>query len=295
MRAAFLTVLIFALAACAQVPVSTAPPQPLYSFDLLNPGKPDENSAAAFGTYNLHNRADRDGLAADIRALPFVNTWVFQEFNISSADLQEWNGEHATEARKPLSDLLPPGRWRGSLMPCNFDGKTWECQVIASRFQVAGAETFELEHADPKRRAALVVWLTLEGMTQVRVINSDHETALFRLGPRDRAKQLQSLAAYLHSHATREPTVLLGDFNTSGNWLQGYSSIAEIQETNRILASCGLNPAPLPPTPTFHWWPASLQLDHIFGGDVRFISAGVFSGKGSDHLPVWCSIDLYKQ
>lgn len=292
MRVVLLLAIVFAVAACAQKPASTTPPQLLYSFDILNPGEPDESSSAAFGTYNLHNLADPAGLAADIRALPFVNTWAFQEFNISDANLQEWNGDRAAEARKSLSALLPPGQWRGWLMPCNFDGKTWECQVIASRIQVAGAELVELGHTDPKRRAGLVVWLRREGMPNIRVINTDHETALIRLGPRDRARQVRSLVAYLQSHATREPTILLGDMNTAGNWLQRCGSTEEIRQTSGMLAACGMSPAPLPWNATFHWWPVDLHLDHIFGSEVQFTAAGVFGGKGSDHRPVWCITDL---
>jgi endonuclease/exonuclease/phosphatase family metal-dependent hydrolase len=200
-------------------------------------------------------------------------------------DGEPWDQPSPNEALlRRFRGILPPGTWHGVYAPVNHAGNTWEGQAIVSRWPIQKTEVWDLERSGRKRRVALAAWLATPN-GPLLFINTDHETSLVQTGPQDRARQVRSLLLRLVNHRDL-PCILVGDFNTSG-WL-GMDAASEIAALRSSLGDIGF--APHSETfneTTFHSWPLSLSLDHMFGRRVTCSEWGVHPTEGSDHYVLW--------
>ena len=240
-------------------------------------------------SYNLNRLADRERIRADLAARGDVDIWCFQEMPF---DEHAFDGE-GTGARSLLEGLLPSGRWYTVTIRVNRLSESisnaWEAQVIASRYPMDGIEVWELDASGPKRRAALIARLAVAGRTLL-VVNTDHEPSFLacRNGNARQAAQLRSRLVL----APEQHVLVAGDFNCSGRLLGGYGNSAHIQRLDRMFADAGMVAVDLDKA-TFRAWPLSLRLDRIYVRGLEVIQSKVDNTcSGSDHLPVWCRVQL---
>lgn len=211
------------------------------------------------GTWNIAGRGLAEHLALELEEvetdflfLQEVHTVDFPPFEATVFDLDD-------------------GRWAviGPINEVRSDG-TMEAQVILSRYPILETGIVPLDRSGAKKRVAL--WANVDlGFTSLLLVNTDHEISLFRLGPDDRQKQVDSLLAYLESIDGRLPVLLGGDFNTGGAWLSPLSGISSSAENQRLyldMEEAGFVPAfPKEELPlTFYQfpWPIRRTLDHLF-------------------------------
>jgi endonuclease/exonuclease/phosphatase family metal-dependent hydrolase len=180
----------------------------------------------------------------------------------------------------------------------NTDG-TWESLALLSRYPLLKCGTLPLEHSAIKKREALWAVVSLPQGRPVLVINTDHETnSYLTLGFPDRKKQVQSLVKHLKSCARwlepgceTWPTVVTGDFNTSGVSITSpLATLNEIKQTVSLLQTAHLqHVVPCPEhEATFESLWGSYQLDHLFIKNLRSsCRLSLKNRQGSDHLPIW--------
>ena len=235
----------------------------------------DRNPAdLTFGTYNLHEMKDPDGLRADL-ANSAASVWAFQEVV-----------GFPREAGATLEKILPPGPWWILILPMNKSDGVWESQAIASRWPITWKEAWPLPTVGSKHRAALVSDLeTPAGI--VRLVNTDHEVSFlsFRYGSN---RQVNELVGRLKDD-TSERLIVVGDFNSAGHlWSLQFNSgaVAALNESMRSADAQPLSNRTADDA-TFRDPLIHRQVDHIF---LRGFTCENWSSPkafgGSDHLPL---------
>ena len=251
------------------------------------------------GTYNVRWLDDRAGVRRAVAALPRVNVWCFQELRV--------RGDDSAAVAAALGPVLPPGRWHVAAARVNrlreIGSDDWEAQAVASRFPIEAARGWVLDASGAKRRLALVAQADAGGRA-VCVVNTDHEPSFFS-GRDGNRRQVRRLVARLGRWIAGEPAgdgaggggrcvVVAGDFNCAGNFWRGYGNGDHVVRVDRALAPLGLRPAAPPArAPTFNAWPLWLRLDRVYARGARVTRSGVGrAGGGSDHVPVWCALEV---
>jgi endonuclease/exonuclease/phosphatase family metal-dependent hydrolase len=246
-----------------------------------------------FGSYNIHWLDDPSGVRADLARLDSVSVWAFQEARSSAADRNDGSPSRVVE-------VLPPGTWHLAWVPLNrlteIHSEDDEGQVIASRCPIRSAEVWELKTDGDKRRVALVAVLDVDGRA-VRFVNTDHEPSIVSLA-RGNVRQTGSLIEALGrcEAADPMPTVVGGDFNTSGCLMRLVSGNADCAELRQRMNATGFDEAFVRKVGarTYRSSVYSGTLDHLFVRRASTLASGVDErATGSDHLPVWCRIDVY--
>jgi endonuclease/exonuclease/phosphatase family metal-dependent hydrolase len=171
-----------------------------------------------------------------------------------------------------------------------------EGQVIASRYPIRSAELWELKANGDKRRVALGAVLEIDGRA-VRFVNTDHEPSIVSLS-RGNVRQTTSLIEALDRCTAGDPipTVVGGDFNTSGCLMRLVSGDADCAELGQRMNAAGFKEtvgrkvrARTYRSPVY-----SGTLDHLFVRGATTHASGVDErATGSDHLPVWCRVNVY--
>jgi endonuclease/exonuclease/phosphatase family metal-dependent hydrolase len=248
------------------------------------------------GSYNIHQQEELSGLALDFAQLKTIDVLALQEVQIDDGA-----GLVFSQSLLPLLNKSVDNQWNfhcAQRVNQNADG-TWESLALFSRYPLLKCGALPLEHSDIKKREAL--WAVV-GIPQARpllVINTDHETSSYlTLGFPDRKKQLKSLVKHLKSCAQwlepgceTWPTVVTGDFNTSGVSLSSpLATLNEIKQTISLLQTAHLEYV-VPCSehePTFESLWGSYQLDHLFIKNLRSTCRlSLKNRQGSDHLPIW--------
>lgn len=276
---------------------ASPPPATVLRSQHVIEGSPPASDApagsATFGTYNVHWLTDPAGVRADLARLDSVDVWALQEVRSSLADRKD-----GVPSR--VVDVLPPGTWHVAWVPLNrlteIRSQDDEGQVIASRYPIRSAEWWELKTDGEKRRVALAAVLEVDGQA-VRFVNTDHEPSIVSLA-RGNVRQTGSLIEALDrcDAADAMPTVVGGDFNTSGCLMRLVSGGADCAELRTRMNAAGFNEAVVwkAGSRTYRSPVYSGTLDHLFVRGASTISSGVDErATGSDHLPVWCCVDLY--
>jgi endonuclease/exonuclease/phosphatase family metal-dependent hydrolase len=171
-----------------------------------------------------------------------------------------------------------------------------EGQVIASRYPIRSAELWELKADGDKRRAALVAVLDVDGRP-VRFVNTDHEPSVVSF-TRGNVRQTASLIEALDrcGAAGPMPTVVGGDFNTSGCLMRLVSGDADCAELGRRMNAAGFKAVVVRKVRarTYRSPVYTGTLDHLFTRGASTLASGVDErATGSDHLPVWCHLDVH--
>ena len=249
--------------------------------------------SATFGSYNIHWLDDPSDVRADLARLDSVSVWAFQEARSSPADRR--NGSPSR-----VVNVLPPGTWHLAWVPLNrlteIRSEDDEGQVIASRHPIRSAEVWELKTDGDKRRVALAAILDVDGRA-VRFVNTDHEPSIVSLA-RGNVRQTGSLIEALGrcEAAGPMPTVVGGDFNTSGCLMRLVSGNADCAELRKRMTAAGFDEAVVRKVGarTYRSPLYSGTLDHLFVRRASTIASGVDErATGSDHLPVWCRVDVH--
>jgi endonuclease/exonuclease/phosphatase family metal-dependent hydrolase len=289
------------LALLAQGCAGPAPVRPRVVYQHLD-FCPCQPRTISIGTYNLERLADLEELARTLRALDFIDIWVFQEVNkemdsssVAMGPLRE------SSAPDRLRSILPRGHWYFYYVPVNpaDNSRLTACegQAIASRYPLCNKQVWWLCATGEKRRAALACEVVISTNTSVFVINTDHEVAFTSIGPDDRQQQVDDLITNIDQNPSlkSKPVILLGDFNTIGKplqcWLAG--SRKEIRNLRKSLGEIGLEPLPETevPFPTIRWLCFPYAVDHVFLRNADCCRWGITTNdRGSDHHPLWVTI-----
>jgi endonuclease/exonuclease/phosphatase family metal-dependent hydrolase len=247
------------------------------------------------GSYNIHRQEHLEGLAADFVRLKTVDVLALQEVEL----------QNSSELPPTLGALLESS-WRfhcAERVNQNRNG-TWESLALISRFPILKCGVLPLAHSGAKKRVALWALVDFSEVDPLLVINTDHETsALLMLGFPDRKKQLESLkqhlsvcAQWLEPGCEGWPTVVLGDFNTSGLSLSSpFASKDELAKTIAFLQTVQLEYTPPCPDQeiTFQAFWGYYNLDQLFFKNLRSsCRMSLKTRQGSDHLPVWSTFSL---
>ena len=99
-----------------------------------------------------------------------------------------------------------------------------------------------------------------------------------------RVRQAQAVVAHLEKLEGQMPTVIMGDLN---QWSENGGCLAQFAIHHNVIA----------PGPSFHSRAPMLKLDRIITSrDFRLEATGVhhsaLARNGSDHLPVWATLEL---
>jgi endonuclease/exonuclease/phosphatase family metal-dependent hydrolase len=153
--------------------------------------------------------------------------------------------------------------------------------ALLSRFPLAHVTRIDLPwHECPWRPRLAMAATIVVGKRRIRIFNvhvDPHAAADGQL------EQLEIIAA--QATAARDPTIILGDFNT----LTKQKSI----ETRRFLEARGYNTPFVTGTPTWRGAGIRLHADWIFVRDLDIVRWGVARPlRVSDHWPIWAEIDL---
>ena len=258
-----------------------------------------DGGALVVGTFNVRWLDDRAGVRRAVAALPRVNVWCFQEVRV--------RGDDTAAVVAALGPVLPAGRWHVAAARVNrlreIGSDDWEAQAVVSRFPIEAAGGWPLDASGAKRRMALVAQLDVGGRA-VCVVNTDHEPSFFS-GRDGNRRQVGRLVERLEGWVAEEPAgdttaaagrcvVVAGDFNCAGNLWRGYGNGEHVVRVDRALAPLGLRPAaPRARAATFNAWPLWLRLDRVYVRGARVTRSGVGRvGGGSDHVPVWCALEV---
>ncbi len=252
------------------------------------------------GSYNIHQQGDMPGLALDFAQLKTIDVLALQE-----VQMDDGAGLVFSQSLLPLLKSSANYQWNfhcAQRVNQNSDG-TWESLAIFSRYPLLKCGALPLEHSDIKNREAQWAVVQIPDARPLLVINTDHETSSYlTLGFPDRKKQLQSLVKHLKTCAQwlepgceTWPTVITGDFNTSGVSLSSpLATLNEIKQTVSLLQTAHLEyVVPCPEhEPTFQSLWGSYQLDHIFIKNLRSsCRLSLKNRQGSDHLPIWSKLN----
>lgn len=157
--------------------------------------------------------------------------------------------------------------------------------AVLSRFPIVGSERIDLQIGWHKKRSALMACLALPAGSP----SSDFFATSLHLGllEGERRRQLKRLFEAESHHSPAAPSVLGGDFNDVFGSLEG----AFMRERGFVRMT--------ERRPTF---PAALpffSLDAIFGHGLRRVSCeretSPEAKRASDHLPLWCEVELANQ
>jgi endonuclease/exonuclease/phosphatase family metal-dependent hydrolase len=284
-----------ALQGCSSGPsrAALAPPTILNSQHLIEGTAPTATAPVAFGTYNLHWLEDPSGVRADLSRLDFVSVWAFQEARSSPAD-------RACGSPARVVDVLPPGAWYVAWVPLNrlteIHSDDDEGQVIASRYPIRSAELWALKTYGEKRRIALAAMLDVDGKP-VRFVDTDHEPSIVSL-VRGNVRETESLVAQLDQHRDDIPTLVGGDFNTSGCLVRLVSGGNDCADLRKRMAAAGFQQTMIRKVDcrTYRSAIYSGTLDHLFVRGAWALDSGADErATGSDHLPVWCRVDVQRR
>jgi endonuclease/exonuclease/phosphatase family metal-dependent hydrolase len=154
----------------------------------------------------------------------------------------------------------------------------WHGNVLLVRrgAEVLGQQRIELPAFEP--RGAVMADVRVHGQT-VRVVGMH-----LGLTGGYRMKQAQAVVSHLETLEGRMPTVIMGDLN---QWSEDGGCLTQFAVHHEVIA----------PGPSFHARRPMLQLDRIIvSRDFRLAATGVhhsaLARTGSDHLPVWATLEL---
>lgn len=267
------------------------------------PAPPAAHPELVVASYNVHAMVRPAALRADLAALAFVDVWALQEVPVPrpGGDREtDADARHRQAFRESLEKCLPPGVWHVRAVAVNpiapGGGGACEGQVIASRLPIRDAAVWPLGGAG-KRRAALVAFIgdgrddtdaAVAAAAPVAVVNTDHEPSFFSPAAGNDA-QVRRLLAHLARRGG--PAVVVGDFNPTGLLWRLRSHPADVAQLRGAMRRGGFAAAPHADDATFHAFPSSLRLDHLFLRDLHWLDGGVaLAARGSDHRPVWCRV-----
>ncbi len=260
-------------------------------FTLRGERVPQNDQTLTVATFNLRGMSMPQLLAEDLRQLPAIDVWLFQEVPVPPL------GEPLQPTIDKLRALLPVGDWQGvvaRMNPDDVDGNGWEGQATLSRLPISGdAQLWPLETSGPKRRRALsVIVETSVGLVQI--VNTDHEVSF--LDPTyGNQKQTSSLVARLRRNA-EQPAIVGGDFNSAGNAFRWRTSTKDVSQIVDELDGAGFSPLPdranAQAAPTYKLLFAGVQIDHLFSRKLDCLEWESPVASGSDHRPVWARYRL---
>lgn len=258
-------------------------------FSLDGKAVPAQEGTLTVATFNLHGMATPQLLAEDVRQMPAVDVWIFQEVSLSAP------GSPVEPTLDKLRALLPEGQWDGVVARVNPDdaGVAWEGQAILSRLPLGPADLWSFETSGPKRRRALVSTVQTS-IGPVQIVNTDHEMSFLdpTYGSR---KQVDGLVAKLR-RSKEMPTIVGGDFNSAGNAFRMRTSTRDVDQIIDQMASAGFDPLPDRPNavaaPTYKFLFAGVQLDHLFSRGLECVEWESPVANGSDHRAVWARYNL---
>lgn len=225
-------------------------------------------------SYNI-----RKSLGTDRRRSPDRILKILEELDADIIALQEVDrrfGERVTTIDPEL--IIDHTRY----MPVRFGIRQmslgWHGNVLLVKksVKVLGQQRIDLPAFEP--RGAVMADVEVADTT-VRVVGMHLGlTGGYRL------KQAQAVVAYLEKLEGRMPTVIMGDLN---QWAEDGGCLAQFALHHNVIA----------PGPSFHARAPMLQLDRIITSrDFRLEATGVhrsaLARTGSDHLPVWATLEL---
>ena len=151
--------------------------------------------------------------------------------------------------------------------------------ALMSRYPMAAQSVYFTRH-NPS-----VVALIDTPHGPLRVIGTHPRSPASARHARQRDVQLDAIASLVHGVA--EPTVLLGDLNTTP-WGHGFRALvaeSELRDTSRGVGYQWSWPA--------SFWPLAIPIDHaLVSEDVRVLDRRMGESIGSDHLPLVLDIAL---
>jgi endonuclease/exonuclease/phosphatase family metal-dependent hydrolase len=225
-------------------------------------------------SYNI-----RKSLGTDRRRSPDRILRILEELDADIIALQEVDrrfGERVTTLSPEL--IVDLTRY----MPVRFGIRQmslgWHGNVLLVRkgAQVLGQQRIDLPAFEP--RGAVMADVEVHGQT-VRVVGMH-----LGLTGGYRVKQAQAVVSHLEKLEGRMPTVIMGDLN---QWAEDGGCLAQFAVHHNVIA----------PGPSFHARAPMLKLDRIITShDFRLEATGVhhsaLARTGSDHLPVWATLEL---
>jgi endonuclease/exonuclease/phosphatase family metal-dependent hydrolase len=262
-------------------------------FVFLVPFK--QSKALTVLSYNIKNQENIAGLLSDVELFKQIDLLALQEVRLSP--VQE---DHFVDPfLKTVKKIWPyQCEERVNALSHGF----WESQIILSRYKIQQCGAFDLEKTGEKKRIALWAQIEIEKDRPLLFINTDHETDQFQFsGFPDRQKQLKTLVQRLNhcqewlcEGCQQWPTIVVGDFNTSGvSILFPWSTLGEVEQTIEYLKTAKLHHVSACEGHDFTFqslW-GHYELDHIFTKNILFeCRRTIQESKGSDHLPIWAEM-----
>ena len=225
-------------------------------------------------SYNI-----RKSLGTDRKRSPDRILKILEELDADIIALQEVDrrfGERVTTLSPEL--IVDLTRY----MPVRFGIRQmslgWHGNVLLVRkgAQVLSQQRIDLPAFEP--RGAVMADIDVQGQT-VRVVGMH-----LGLTGGYRVKQAQAVVSHLEKLEGRMPTVIMGDLN---QWAEDGGCLAQFAVHHDVIA----------PGPSFHARAPMLKLDRIITSrDFRLEATGVhhsaLARTGSDHLPVWATLEL---
>ncbi len=239
------------------------------------------------GSYNVQNLQNAEKLSIDFLEL---------QRQVDVIGLQEV----MTTGEPPSLEIISGYPYHCVQKVNLHESGKWESQVILSRYPLTQCGFHFLDASGEKKRGVQWAHVQVSATQKFLFLNTDHEShAWLLLGASDRLKQLQSLKKILQEcvlvlsfDCQVLPSVLVGDFNTSGVSLWEWkSSREEIKKTSDFLLPWKHSDACNNIEQTFVSFFGDYELDHIYvHGASAACRKTLMSAQGSDHRPIYTEI-----
>lgn len=230
-----------------------------------------------FASYNIHK-----GVGLDRKRNPARILSVLRELDADVIALQEADRRLGSRASVLSRAALDDTPWRAADVARRPQSMGWHGNVLLVRRDIAilDAEALDLPTLEP--RGAACVKLEYRGV-RFRVIGTHLDLSGFR-----RRDQIKAIIERVANAREDLPTVLLGDFN---QWRGKAGAMEEFEP----YSPDGWQP--LDPGRSFPSRQPIASLDRIVASEEwSNARCGVhhshLSAMASDHLPVWCDMEL---
>lgn len=228
-----------------------------------------------FASYNIHKAVGTDGVRDADRVIT-----VLRELDADVIALQEVDrrfGQRASVLSRAALDDTP---WRPVAINRRPRSLGWHGNALLVRrdMDILHAEPIDLPTLEPRGAVRADVAL---GKARFRVIGTHLDLSGLR-----RRDQIRALLGHVDGCAENLPCMLMGDFN---QWGERTGAMREFGHGWQVLAPGRSFPSRRPVA----------RLDRIVACDQwNCVEQGVhhsaMATRASDHLPIWCTVDMHK-